>query len=180
MLQDKSSANPNPPPLPLRAPQVSPAVGAFEAEITLRTQSILRNMQRQIKVTRHEAEIDKLARQVVVRFAYDDRGINMLPVSYRRAFADTSGRWWGVLRYQLVGLVFEYYRAVLTHELDVYERDARRLEEMLDKGIYSYLLSPAEPVGHILRTKEEWSVIVAEKARREQEILDNKDRLERA
>lgn len=177
MLQDNASDNPNPPPLPLRAPEVSVDTAKLEAELTLRTQTILRAVMRQVRITKWETEIDFIIRQVCVRFAYDDRGINLLPSQWRPGFAFPHGNWWQVLKYQLIGLVTLYYEAVKEHRLAEFEVHARRLEEMIDKGIKLYLLSPAEPAGFILRTQVEWEEIVIERERRKMEIMDNKERL---
>lgn len=177
MLQDNASDNPNVPDLPMRAPKVAPDTAALEAELTLRTQSILRKFQRVIKVTKQETEIDFLTRQVCTRFAYDGRGLNVLPMNYRHGVNYSDKMWWPCLKYQLVGLVYYYYDAIKDHNMQPFLDSATRLEEMLDVGIREYKLSPGENFGFILRTNAEWNAIKEAKAKREIEIFDNKERL---
>ena len=178
-LDKDYDTNPNTPPLPMRAPDVGKLTAEFEAEITLRTKSILRAVMKQIPTTRWTTEIDKLIRQVNVRFAYDSLGLNQLPVHWRPGFNEAQHNWWVVLRYQLVGLVYLYYKAVADHDLGSYVRHANRLDEMVEGRIANYKLSPGEPSGYVLRTQKEWNDIVTESDRRETEILDNKDKLSR-
>jgi len=173
------TSNPSTPPLPLRALAVGKQTAEFEAEITLRTKTILRMYILQIRTTEWETEIDKLVRHVNVRLAYDNKGINLLPVYWRPAFNEPKQNWWIVLRYSLVGLVHLYYEAIVSHDLAAYESHAKRLEFMLDNQLYNFKLSPAEPSGYVLRTQDEWKAIVTERDRRAAEILDTKDRLGR-
>jgi len=177
MLQDNASDNPNVPDLPMRAPKMGEVTAKLEAELTLRTQSILRKFQRIINVTKQETEIDFLLRQVCTRFAYDGRGLNVLPMNYRPGVNYSDQMWWPCLKYQLVGLVYTYYDAIKDHNIQPFLTSATRLEEMLDVGIREYKLSPGENFGFVLRTQAEWNAIKAAKAEREIEIFDNKERL---
>ena len=49
MLQENASDNPNIPALPLRSPKVSVETSALEAELTLRTKTILRQYMRDVR-----------------------------------------------------------------------------------------------------------------------------------
>lgn len=180
MLQDNASDNPNTPPLPLRSPKVSVETSALEAELTLRTKSILRAVMQQVRVTKQETEIDALLRQVNVRFAYEGLGLNLLPMSYRPDFNYSHHLWWPTLKYQLVGLVHFYYEAIKDHQFKGYLASAGRLEVMIEGRIKNYKLSPGEPTGYILRTEAEWKTVTDEKERRKLEILDMQDRLAQA
>lgn len=177
MLQENASDNPNIPDLPMRAPKVAEQTAALEAELTLRTKSILRAVMKALHVTKQETEVDSLLRQVNVRFAYESIGLNQLPMSYRPGFNYPHHLWWPVLKYQLVSLVYYYYIGIEAHQFKGYLAVAERLEEMLDHGLHEYKLATAEPTGFILLTNKEWQDICKAKDLRKLEILDNQDRI---
>ena len=177
MLQENASDNPFLPALPMRAPKVAESTKALEAELTLRTKSILRAVMKQVVVTKQETEIDSLIRQVNIRFAYDQIGLNQLPMSFRPGFNYPHHLWWPTLKHQLCGLVYHYYHAIEHHQFKDYLIAAERLEEMIEGRILNYKLAFAEPCGYVLMTTEEWKAITDEKEQRKLEILENQDRI---
>jgi len=166
--------------LPHRELDVGKDTAATEAIHTNRVLAILNALALQLKgTTRHQTAIYKLIPLVTPRFAYDNSGKDRLPTHYRPGFNHPDHLWWPVLRYALCGLLATYYDAISLHRTGPFNEAATRFETFIEVGIKKFLLSPAEPAGYVLRTQEEWNTIKAAKARRETEILDNKDRLAR-
>lgn len=148
----------------------------LEPEITGRTRRVLFNLRLQVSGrTQRQQHLDRFIDLVGKKLAFG-LGENRIPYLWGPKRRQMTEDWWTCIIHEVSHLVVLYWAVIREGEWREWEKQVKRLEDMVEGMLVNYLIAPAEPAGFYLLTAAEWKIEKEKRDKRKSRSDRQKDR----